>query len=127
MNPKAVLAMLFMIAPTIYGCVNFQANKDSDGTLHAKLWDNGSKGDQPTCWVDGGIDSSDNQFHFVCFQGDYAAWFVPASNGDDDVVKYVRPGLNNIPFQFAVKNEGDHWQSCQYGCNQGEPACFVPE
>ncbi|CAM6126361.1 unnamed protein product [Calypogeia fissa] len=126
MNPKAVLAMLFMIAPTIYGCVNFQANKDSDGTLHAKLWDNRSKGDHPTCSVDDVINSGDNQFHFTCFQGDHAAWFVPGSN-NEDVVKYVRPGLNNVPFQFAVKNEGDNWHSCQYGCKQGDPACFVLE
>lgn len=124
MNPKALLAFLLMLAPTVYGCINFQAGYVSNSgggayPLSAQLWDNGAQSDPPTCTMNG-YKSNDGLYHFTCFENDYAATFDDTNF--DGITQYSRPGQS---FSFLVPpSMSSKWATCVYGCAAGQ--CFVP-
>lgn len=130
MNTRFVLAILVMLTPTAYGCVNFALKFVPNGNLgrypiSAKLWDNLGPNDDPTCQYEGYI-GDDNRYHFNCISGDIAAfWYENVDGVDSGWAEYIRPGQD---FRFvtpATKNGDGSWQygACNYGCDSN--SCFV--
>lgn len=121
MDPKFLFAVMLMLVPTVYGCINFQARfiPNSGGgayPISAQLWDNLQQSDSPTCSKTDYADS-DGLYHLNCFESDYTATFDGSQF--DGIVAYNRPGGS---FQFSVPPSKGGYSVCEYGCTQ----CFVP-
>ncbi|CAM6083975.1 unnamed protein product [Calypogeia fissa] len=126
MNPKCLFLIMFVLVPTVYSCVNFQAWSVPDGSLgayplSAQLWDNLGPSDTPTCSMDGYV-SDDGYYHLNCVDSaNVQAWFDASQY--IGVAYYLRPGTNGVTFSFQVPpTDSSKWATCVYDCN----GCFVP-
>lgn len=115
-------AVVLLVTPTVYSCVNFIVVEDSDGGagnpadtgMTGNLTDNGSQ----TCWIDDGMPESDGLYHFTCI-ADFTAIWTPAGTG---TVQYTTPNVNVI-FDVPYYLDDGYWAVCVYNCEGNE--CFL--
>jgi hypothetical protein len=136
MKPKSLLPTLLLLiellrlSSTAYGCVNLFAAQgqknwvDQTTWLDAHLWDNGGGAFAEVCTLSG-YPNGNTQYVFKCNDG-YTALLDPTDNS----VQYTTP---HGPYSFVTDYYAcpdpadgcDMYKSCQYGCAEGNPDCFV--
>lgn len=121
-NLFATTLVVILIAPTVYGCVNFEAHHiKSDkipDILDVSIWDEHVK----VCHLHGLPDVDDGLYHLDCFPNDGVGIFDRNSGN----VEYIDgAGIFNFPTNYH--SDSVEWTACEYGCCSSDLNCPEPQ